>query len=64
MHKEAQYNKETKKGTYSHNSHYGELVPDAKINNNSPKASSQNLAAPKGTSAAVEILNALRYHRK
>ena len=62
MQNEAKYNQETGTGTYTHNSHYGELTPNATIENNSPEAIIQKLAEKSGTTTAANIMAELYYN--
>ena len=56
MSQEAKYNSKTKKGTYNHYVHHGELLNGSNVNNGAPNAYGQNLAASKGTSGAKKLL--------
>ncbi len=54
--KNARFNKQTDKGTYSDKVHHGEVKRTARFSNDAPAALGQNLAAEKGVSGAKSIL--------
>lgn len=56
LHKEAKYNRRTKKGTYSHYMGHGELLPNSKAPNGAPNAFGQKLAASEGIIGAKRLL--------
>jgi hypothetical protein len=56
MKKEATYDPIRKAGTYSHNPHHGEMLPGARLTNDAPNASSQNLSDKRGMEAAKKSL--------
>jgi hypothetical protein len=56
MKKEATYDFIRKAGTYSHNTHHGEMLPGARLTNDAPNASTQNLSDKRGMEAARRSL--------
>jgi len=63
MHRDAKYNPETKKATFSHNSHYGETLPNTEVNNNAPKALGQDLATDSAMSVAAKFVRSYQQQK-